>query len=108
MAISPAAIIAAILLLFSARPRLNGLLYLAGWVLGLLSFSAILVRLPLDLTLGRASRAAFTGANLLRVLLGALFLAAALSSTWWKVSAPSIRWKGGSSGPSPTTAPRWP
>lgn len=46
VAISPVPIVAVILTLFSRHARRNGLLFLAGWVLGLMVMTAIVLLLP--------------------------------------------------------------
>lgn len=42
VAISPASIIAVILVLFSARARVNGLVFTAGWVVGVALVSTVI------------------------------------------------------------------
>jgi threonine/homoserine/homoserine lactone efflux protein len=46
VAVSPVPIVAVILMLFSRHARRNGLLFLAGWVLGLIVMTAFVLLLP--------------------------------------------------------------
>ena len=77
-AISPVPIIAAILILFSAHARRNGILYLLGWVGGMLICLGAVLLLPEDLDFRRGAMLASVGAGF-RLLVGLLFLIAALA-----------------------------
>lgn len=76
-AISPVPIIAAILILFSDHARRNGLLYLLGWVIGMLICIGAVLLIPEDLDLHRGAMLAGVGAGF-RILVGLLFVIAAL------------------------------
>jgi threonine/homoserine/homoserine lactone efflux protein len=77
-AISPVPIIAAILVLFSDHGRRNGILYLLGWVAGMLICIGAVLLLPEDLDFNRGAVLATAGAGL-RILIGLLFVVAALA-----------------------------
>jgi threonine/homoserine/homoserine lactone efflux protein len=77
-AISPVPIIAAILVLFSDHGRRNGILYLLGWVAGMLICIGAVLLLPDDLDINRGAVLATAGAGL-RILVGLLFVVAALA-----------------------------
>ena len=77
-AISPVPIIAAILVLFSDHGRRNGILYLLGWVAGMLICIGAVLVLPENLDFNRGAVLATAGAGL-RMLIGLLFVAAALA-----------------------------
>jgi hypothetical protein len=72
VAISPIPIIAVILMLFSQRAHVNGVAFLAGWVVGLTLVSGIVV--ALSTASGAASGGPSTIASLLKVVLGALLV----------------------------------
>ena len=76
-AISPVPIIAAILILFSGHARRNGILYLLGWVAGMLICIGAVLLLPEDLEFHRGAILANVGAGF-RLLVGLLFVIAAL------------------------------
>lgn len=77
-AISPVPIIAAILILFSDHSRRNGILYLLGWVIGMLICIGAVLLLPEDLDLQRGAVLATAGAGF-RIFIGLLFVVAALA-----------------------------
>ncbi len=78
VAISPVPIVAVILILFSEHSRRNGILYLLGWVLGLLICIGAVLILPEGLDFNRGSTLATAGATL-RLVTGLLFVAAAFA-----------------------------
>ena len=78
VAISPVPIVAVILILFSEHSRRNGILYLLGWVLGLLICIGAVLILPEGLDFNRGSTLAPAGATL-RLVTGLLFVAAAFA-----------------------------
>ena len=77
-AISPVPIIAAILILFSDHARRNGILYLLGWVIGMLICIGAVLLLPEDLDFKRGAVLATAGAGF-RIFVGLLFVVAALA-----------------------------
>lgn len=77
-AISPVPIIAAILILFSDHARRNGVLYLLGWVTGMLICIGAVLLLPEDLGFQRSAILAMAGASA-RIVVGLLFIVAALA-----------------------------
>ena len=77
-AISPVPIIAAILILFSDHSRRNGILYLLGWVIGMLICIGAVLLLPEDLDFQRGAVIATAGAGF-RIFIGLLFVVAALA-----------------------------
>ncbi len=77
-AISPVPIIAAILILFSDHARRNGILYLLGWVSGMVICIGAVLLLPEDLDFNRGSVFASASAGL-RIFIGLLFVVAALA-----------------------------
>jgi hypothetical protein len=77
-AISPVPIVAAILILFSDHSRRNGILYLLGWVIGMLICIGAVLLLPADLNFKRGAVLAAAGAGL-RIFVGLLFVVAALA-----------------------------
>jgi threonine/homoserine/homoserine lactone efflux protein len=77
VAISPVPIVAAILILFSAHARRNGIFYLLGWLLGLLIVLGIVLLLPGNRDFSRSAALLVTGGALLRITVGLFFLAAA-------------------------------
>lgn len=79
-AISPVPIIAAILILFSAHARRNGLLYLLGWVIGMLICIGVVLVLPEDLNFHRGGALATASASA-RIFIGLLFVVAA-AAVW--------------------------
>lgn len=74
--ISPVPVIAVILMLFSSRARVNGPLFLAGWVIGLVVVAGGSYLLADLLDVGTDSTAS-DGASWLKVALGVLLLLAA-------------------------------
>ena len=78
VAISPVPIVAVILILFSEHSRRNGILYLLGWVLGLLICIGAVLILPEGLEFKRGSTLATAGATL-RLVTGLLFVIAAFA-----------------------------
>jgi hypothetical protein len=93
-AISPVPIIAAILILFSVHARRNGILYLLGWVIGMLICIWAVLLLPEDLDFHRDTLLVTAGAGF-RIFVGLLFAAAALA-VWLR------RPKSGEAHPLPT------
>ncbi len=87
MALSPVPIIAVILILGTARARANGVAFAAGWVLGLVIVSVVilLVAGDADDPDSGTSRAA----NWIVLVLGALFLVMALKQ-WRSRPRPSV------------------
>lgn len=82
VAISPVPIVAVILILFSEHSKRNGILYLVGWVLGLLiCFGAVLL-LPEGIEFEGGTMLAAGGAAL-RLLTGLLFIVAAFA-VWFR------------------------
>lgn len=77
-AISPVPIIAAILILFSAHARRNGILYLLGWVAGMVICLGAVLLLPEDLDFHRGAMLATVSAGF-RLFVGLLFMIAALA-----------------------------
>ena len=78
VAISPVPIVAVILILFSEHSRRNGILYLLGWVLGLLICICAVLILPEGLDFKRGSTLAAAGAAL-RLVTGLVFVIAAFA-----------------------------
>lgn len=77
IALNPIAIVAGILILRTARPRLNGLLFAVGWVLGLILLVALSTRIVLLQTRG-ARGALLNLPAIIWAAIGALLLLAAL------------------------------
>jgi hypothetical protein len=77
-AISPVPIITAILILFSVHARRNGILYLLGWVAGMLICIGLVLVLPEDLDFSRGTVIASASASF-RIFIGLLFVVAALA-----------------------------
>jgi hypothetical protein len=77
IALNPIAIVAGILILRTARPRLNGLAFAAGWVLGLILLVALSNRLVLLQTRGDRD-ALLNLPAIIWAAIGALLLLAAL------------------------------
>jgi len=77
VAISPLAIIALILMLFSPRARVNGPLFLLGWIIGLGALSAVVYALTNASDAATDSGASDTTSTI-KVVLGAVLLAMAL------------------------------
>jgi threonine/homoserine/homoserine lactone efflux protein len=69
VAISPVPIIAAILMLFSAKAGRNSVAFLAGWLVGLAAVSAIVLAIGLEGSDGDADTGGW-----LKLVIGALFL----------------------------------
>ena len=98
VAISPVPIIAVILMLFSQRARVNGLLFLVGWALALAVVSAV-VYIAADQ--GDAAQSGGTASDAVswgKIVLGVLFLLLALR-TWRSrpapgAAAPMPKWMG--------------
>jgi len=93
--ISPVPTIAVILMLFSARARVNGPLFLAGWVTGLVVVAGGSFLLADQLDAGSDS-AAGDGVSWLKVALGVLLLLAAVRN-----------WRSRPRGDAEPTMPRW-
>lgn len=73
VAISPAAIIAVILMLFSQRARVNGPLFLAGWVVALGVLAAVVYAIS-DQSNAATSNSSSDSVSWLKILLGVSFL----------------------------------
>jgi hypothetical protein len=73
VAISPAAIIAVILMLFSQRARVNGPLFLAGWVVALGVLAAVVYAIS-DQSNAATSNSSSDSISWLKILLGVSFL----------------------------------
>jgi len=86
VAISPIPIIAVILMLFSARARVNGPAFLIGWVVALAAVSAIVYVVSHDGNVATNSTAS-DSASWGKILLGVVFLLLARRS-WAKRPAP--------------------
>jgi threonine/homoserine/homoserine lactone efflux protein len=76
VAISPVPIVAVILILFSRHPRRNGVMFLLGWILGLVLIIGALLLLPIDLSFVPQATLAYGGAAL-QLFIGGLLVAAA-------------------------------
>ncbi len=86
VAISPVPIIAVILMLFSQRAKRNSLLFLLGWVLGLV-VSAAIVYVIADAANVSTSSGPSKAASIIRILLGLLLFFAAFRQ-WRKRPKP--------------------
>lgn len=73
VAVSPMPIIAVILMLFSRRARVNGLAFLAGWVVGLAVVSGIVYAFAANGDVGSDSTASH-GVSWLKIVLGIVLL----------------------------------
>lgn len=73
VAISPAAIIAVILILFSQRARVNGPLFLAGWVVALGVLAAVVYAIS-DQSNAATSNSSSDSVSWLKIVLGVSFL----------------------------------
>ena len=107
VAISPIPIVAVILMLFSARARVNGPAFLLGWVGGLAVVSAVVYALA-DAGNAGTSSGASDAVSWLKLLLGILLVLAAARS-WRKRPAPGVtpampKWMAGIDGLSPAKA----
>jgi hypothetical protein len=78
VAISPVPIIAVILMLFSKAAKINGLSFLAGWIIGLLVAGTVVLASGVTTSDGAPS----TASGWFKVLIGALFVA--LGVRQWK------------------------
>jgi hypothetical protein len=76
VAISPVPIVAVILILFSRHPRRNGVMFLLGWILGMVLITGALLLLPIDLSFVPQAALAYGGAAL-QLFIGGLLVAAA-------------------------------
>jgi hypothetical protein len=86
VAISPAAIIAVILILFSRRAQVNGPLFLLGWVVALGALVAVVYAIS-DQSNAASSNASSDSVSWLKIALGAAFLLLARRE-WRKRPAP--------------------
>jgi hypothetical protein len=98
VAISPIPIIAVILMLFSARAKVNGPAFLLGWVVALAAVSAVVYVLAHDGDVATSSTAA-DSVSWGKIVLGAAFLMLARRQ-WRKRPAPGAepampKWMGG-------------
>lgn len=71
IAASPIPIVAVILMLFSARPRLNSAVFTTTWVLGIAAIVTVTAFVP---GLGADSESRGTGRGVLRLVVGVVFL----------------------------------
>lgn len=78
IAISPLPIVLVILMLVSRRARVNGLAFVAGWVVATLGVSTIAFALADAAAAGTPTSDGAEGANALQVVLGLAFLALAV------------------------------
>ncbi|MBU1119178.1 GAP family protein [Patescibacteria group bacterium] len=81
VAISPVPIIAVILMLFSKKAKSNSLLFLLGWIVGLMLSGGIILILGNSLDIA-TNKETSTGALLVKLLLGVLLLFLAIKQ--WK------------------------
>src|SRR5215468_11823607 len=86
VAISPAGIIAVILVLFSRRARVNGPLFLLGWVVALGALSAVVYAIS-DQSNAATSNTSSDSVSWLKIGLGVAFLLLARRE-WRKRPAP--------------------
>jgi hypothetical protein len=86
VAISPVPIIAVILMLFSQRARVNGPVFLAGWVVALIVVSSVVYAVS-NASDASTSSGASDSISWGKIVLGALFLLLAVR-TWRKRPAP--------------------
>ena len=93
IALSPVPIVAVILMLFSARPRLNSIVFTATWVLGIAAIVTLAAVVP---GLGADADDRSTGRGIFRIALGVVFLLLAVRN-WRRRPGP---------GEEPST-PRW-
>lgn len=78
VAISPVPIVAVILALFSRHPRRNGLLFLAGWVFGVVIMVGIVLLLPGDMDVKTGGLLATASATI-KLIIGLLFIVIAFA-----------------------------
>ncbi len=107
VAISPVPIIAVILMLFSARAKVNGPMFLAGWVLALAVVSGVVYTLADSGDVGTSSGASDT-VSWGKIVFGVLFLLLAVR-TWRGRPAPGVaaempKWMQGIDGFTPLKA----
>jgi hypothetical protein len=88
VAISPIPIIAVILMLFSARARVNGTAFLAGWILSLAALSTVVYVLAHDGNVATSTTADDT-VSWGKIVLGAALVTVALRN-WRKRPAPGV------------------
>jgi len=98
VAISPVPIIAVILMLFSARARVNGPVFLLGWIVALAVVSAVVYVIS-DQSNAAGSSTASDSISWGKIVLGVFFLLLA-ARQWWSRPAPGIeptmpKWMGG-------------
>jgi threonine/homoserine/homoserine lactone efflux protein len=84
IAASPIPIVAAILMLFSARPRVNSAVFTTTWVLGIAAIVTITAFVP---GLGTDSESRGTGRGVIRIVIGVVFLLLAVRN-WRRRPAP--------------------
>jgi len=107
VAISPVPIIAVILMLFSARARVNGPVFLAGWVLALAVVSGV-VYIVSDQSNASTNNTASDTISWGKIVFGVLFLL--LAARQWRsrpaprVEPPMPNWMGGIDGLTPAKA----
>jgi hypothetical protein len=107
VAISPAAIVAVILMLFSRRARVNGPLFLLGWVIGLGGLVAVVYAIS-DQSNAGSSNTSSDSVSWLKIGLGAGFLLLARRE-WRKRPGPGVesempKWMGRVDGLTPVQA----
>jgi threonine/homoserine/homoserine lactone efflux protein len=78
VALSPGAIIAVILVLFSNRARLNSTLFLTGWVVGVAAAFALVAAIAGGANTSDPNSGASTGQAIVQILLALLFLGLAV------------------------------
>src|SRR6266496_416263 len=86
VAISPVPIIAVILMLFSSKSRVNGPMFLLGWIVGLAIVSGVVYAVA-DASDTSTDSSASDTVSWLKIVLGVLLLLAALRS--WR-SRPAL------------------
>lgn len=110
VALSPFPIIMVVLLLGSARPKLNGLAFLAGWVIGIAVIVGVLA-FAIDLFEESGTGGPGIVAGILRILLGAGLLVMAARKFLKRFgpsdAGPLPRWMAAASSYSPGAAPAW-
>lgn len=93
IAASPIPIVAVIVMLFSARPRVNSAVFTSTWVLGIAAIVTVTTAVP---GLGADSESRGTGRGVLRIAVGVVFLLLAVRN-WRRRPAPG----------EPPTTPGW-
>jgi Sap, sulfolipid-1-addressing protein len=81
VALSPAAIIAIVLVLFSDRAKVNSAVFLAGWLIGAVALFLVVALVADAADVSDSDSGASTGQGVLQLALGSAFLAVA-ARTW--------------------------